>query len=154
VARIAKNSIEAVVAAADMLDIVGQHTQLKKAGANYMGRCPFHEERTASFSVNPAEKLYYCFGCGEGGDLLGFVQKKDNLDFAAAVETLADRYGVSLEYEEAGPGDADRKRRDRLRKLLEQACTYYERVLWEARGGAGARRATRRPGRAGRGGGW
>ena len=138
-ARIAKNSIEAVVAAADMLDIVGQHTQLKKAGANYMGRCPFHEERTASFSVNPAEKLYYCFGCGEGGDLLGFVQKKDNLDFAAAVETLADRYGVSLEYEEAGPGDADRKRRDRLRKLLEQACKYYERVLWEARAAEAAR---------------
>jgi DNA primase len=139
VARIAKSSIEAVVAAADMLDIVGQHTQLKKAGANYMGRCPFHEERTASFSVNPVEKLYYCFGCGEGGDLLGFVQKKDNLDFAQAVESLADRYGVSLEYEEAGPGDADRKRRDRLRKLLQQACSYYERVLWEARAAAAAR---------------
>jgi len=139
-ARISKTSIEAVVAAADMLDIVAQHTQLKKSGANYMGRCPFHEERTPSFSVDPVEKLYYCFGCGEGGDLLGFVQKKENLDFAQAVESLADRYGVTLEYEEAGgAGDADRKRRERLRKLLEQACTYYERVLREARAAEAAR---------------
>jgi DNA primase len=139
-ARISKTSIEAVVAAADMLDIVAQHTQLKKSGANYMGRCPFHEERTPSFSVDPVEKLYYCFGCGEGGDLLGFVQKKENLDFAQAVESLADRYGVTLEYEEAGgAGDADRKRRERLRKLLEQACAYYERVLREARAAEAAR---------------
>ena len=138
-ARIAKSSIEAVVAAADMLDIVAQYTQLKKAGANYMGRCPFHEERTPSFSVNPVEKLYYCFGCGEGGDLLGFVQKKENLDFAQAVESLADRYGVTLQYEEAGPADADRKRRERLRKLLEASCAYYERVLLEARAAEAAR---------------
>ena len=138
-ARIAKESIEQAVAAADMLDIVGQYTQLKKAGANYMGRCPFHEEKTPSFSVDPGEKLYYCFGCGEGGDLLGFVQKKENLDFAQAVEHLADRYGVSLKYDETGPGDAGRKRRDRLRKLLENACAYYERVLWEARAAEAAR---------------
>ena len=138
-ARIAKSSIEAVVAAADMLDVVAQYTQLKKAGANYMGRCPFHEERTPSFSVNPVEKLYYCFGCGEGGDLLGFVQKKENLDFAQAVESLADRYGVTLQYEETGPADADRKRRERLRKLLEASCAYYERVLREARAAEAAR---------------
>ena len=75
-ARIAKASIERVVAAADMLEVVGQYTQLKKAGANYMGRCPFHEEKTPSFSVDPAEKLYYCFGCGEGGDLLSFMRRR------------------------------------------------------------------------------
>jgi DNA primase len=139
VARIAKESIEQVVASADMLDVVGQYTQLKKAGANYSGRCPFHEEKTPSFSVDPVEKLYYCFGCGEGGDLLSFVQKKENLDFAQAVEQLADRYGVTLKYDESGPGDAGRKRRERLRKLLEQACAYYERVLWEARAAEAAR---------------
>ena len=66
-----------------MVEIVGQYTELRKAGANYSGRCPFHEERTPSFSVNPAEKLYYCFGCGAGGNLFGFVQAKENLDFAA-----------------------------------------------------------------------
>ncbi|MGZ4199014.1 MAG: DNA primase [Thermoleophilia bacterium] len=136
----AKASIERVVAAADMLEVVGQYTQLKKAGANYMGRCPFHEEKTPSFSVDPAEKLYYCFGCGEGGDLLTFVEKKENLEFAAAVEALADRFGVQLDYEEtSGRADADRKRRERLLKLLELTCAYYERVLWEARAASAAR---------------
>jgi DNA primase len=121
------------VAAADMLEVVGQYTQLKKAGANFMGRCPFHEEKTPSFSVDPAEKLYYCFGCGEGGDLLTFVEKKENLDFAQAVEALADRFGVQLDYEESTVrADADRKRRERLIKVLELTCAYYERVLWTA----------------------
>ena len=72
--RIARASIDQVQAAADMVELVGQYTELRKAGANYSGRCPFHEERTPSFSVNPAEKLYYCFGCGAGGNLFGFVQ--------------------------------------------------------------------------------
>jgi len=122
-----------VQAAADMVEIVGQYTELRKAGANYSGRCPFHEERTPSFSVNPAEKLYYCFGCGAGGNLFGFVQAKENLDFAGAVEHLADRYGIALEYEESSArGDAERHRRERLRALLEQATAYYERVLHDA----------------------
>ena len=138
-ARIEKASVEEVVQAADMLEVVGLHTQLKKAGANYTGLCPFHQEKTPSFSVDPVEKLYYCFGCGEGGDLLGFVQKVESLTFAEAVETLADRYGISLRYEESGATDADRRRRERLRKLLEQACAYYERVLWEARAAEAAR---------------
>ena len=137
---ISRASIDQVQAAADMLEIVGQHTQLKKAGANYSGRCPFHEERTPSFSVNPTEKLYYCFGCGAGGNLFGFVEAKENLDFAGAVEYLADRYGIQLEYEESSPrGDAERRRRDRLRSLLEQATKYYERVLLEAKAAAPAR---------------
>ncbi len=138
--RIAQKSIEQVLAAADMVEIVGQYTQLRKVGASFSGRCPFHEERTPSFSVNPTEKLYYCFGCGAGGNLFGFVQAKENLDFAAAVESLADRYGIALEYEEmSARGDAERRRRERLRALLEQATHYYERVLWESRAAAPAR---------------
>ena len=134
---ISRASIEQVQAIADMVEIVGQYTQLKKAGANYSGRCPFHEERTPSFSVNPTEKLYYCFGCGAGGNLFGFVQAKENLDFAGAVEYLADRYGIRLEYEEGSPrADAERRRRDRLRSLLEHATSYYERVLWETKAAA------------------
>jgi DNA primase len=137
---IARASIDQVQAAADMVEIVGQYTELRKAGANYSGRCPFHEERTPSFSVNPAEKLYYCFGCGVGGNLFGFVQAKENLDFAGAVEYLADRYGIELEYEETSArGDAERHRRERLRALLEQATAYYERVLHDAGAAALAR---------------
>ena len=137
---IARASIDQVQAAADMVEIVGQYTELRKAGANYSGRCPFHEERTPSFSVNPAEKLYYCFGCGAGGNLFGFVQAKENFDFAGAVEYLADRYGIELEYEESSArGDAERHRRERLRALLEQATVYYERVLHDAGAAAPAR---------------
>jgi DNA primase len=139
-ARIARASIDQVQATVDMVDLVSQYTDLRKAGANYSGRCPFHEERTPSFSVNAAEKLFYCFGCGVGGNLFGFVQQKENLDFAAAVEYLADRYGIALEYEEASArGDAERHQRERLRGLLEQATSYYERVLNEAPAAAAAR---------------
>jgi len=140
VPRITRQSIDQVQAAADLVEIVGHYTQLKKSGANFMGRCPFHEEKTASFSVNPTEKLYYCFGCGEGGNLFGFVQHKENLDFAQSVEYLADKYGIVLEYEESSAkGEAERRRRDRLRTLLEQATAYYERVLWKGRASVAAR---------------
>lgn len=137
--RIAQTSVEQVIAAADIVEVVSNYTDLKKAGANYSGRCPFHEERTPSFSVNPVEKLYYCFGCGAGGNLIGFVMAKENVDFPEAVEHLADKYGIVLEYEESGRGDAQRRRRDRLRGLLEQATTYYERVFREAKAAAPAR---------------
>jgi DNA primase len=131
---ISRSSIEQVLAAADMVEVVGHYTQLKKSGSNYMGCCPFHEEKTPSFSVDPGEKLYYCFGCGEGGNLFSFVQRKEDLDFAAAVEHLADKLGIVLEYEQTSArGEAERRRRERLRALLEQTTAYYERVLWSGK---------------------
>lgn len=139
-ARIKAESVEAVKAAADMLDVVGARTQLRKAGARYTGRCPFHEERTPSFSVNPVEKLYYCFGCGAGGDLITFVKETESVDFTGAVEWLADRFRVELEYEETSPAaDRARERRDRLQRLLEQAAAFYERCLWDSAAAAPAR---------------
>jgi DNA primase len=132
VARIKAESVDAVKAAADMLDVVGARTQLKKAGARYTGRCPFHEERTPSFSVNAVDKLFYCFGCGKGGDLISFVRETENVDFAGAVEWLGERFRVPLEYEETSPAaEEGRKRRERLYALLEQATAFYERYLWE-----------------------
>jgi DNA primase len=132
VARIKQESVEQVKAAADILDVVGARTQLKKAGARYTGRCPFHEERTPSFSVNPVDKLFYCFGCGKGGDLISFVRETESLDFAGAIEWLGERFRVPLEYEETSPAaDAARKRRERLFAVLEQATAFYERYLWE-----------------------
>jgi DNA primase len=140
VARIKDSSVEAVKAAADIVEVVSARTPLRKAGARYTGRCPFHEERTPSFSVNPTEKLYHCFGCGAGGDLIGFVKETENLDFVGAIEWLADRFRVPLEYEENSPRqDADRRRRMRLRDLLEQATAFYERYLWESAAGEPAR---------------
>jgi DNA primase len=139
-ALIQKASIEQVVGAADMVEIVSGRTQLRRVGARWTGRCPFHEERTPSFSVNPVEKLFYCFGCSKGGDLITFVRESEGLDFAEAVEWLADRTGIQLEYEEASPAvEAGRKRRERLLALLEQAASFYGRYLWDSPAGARAR---------------
>ena len=122
-----------VTAAADMVEVVSGRTQLRRAsGSRFTGRCPFHEERTPSFSVNPVEKLYYCFGCGKGGDLISFVRETENLDFVGAIEWLAERFRVPLEYEESSPRvEADRRRRERLFAVLEQTTVYFERLLWE-----------------------
>jgi DNA primase len=139
--RIKDASVEAVKAAADMVQVVQTRTQLRKAGARWTGRCPFHEEKTPSFSVNAADKLYYCFGCGAGGDVIKFVRETEGLDFAQAIEWLGERFNVPLEYEESSPqADAERRRRDRLYALLEQATTFYERYLWESAAGEPVRR--------------
>jgi len=140
VPRIKDSAVREVVAAVDMVELVGARTQLRRSGARYTGRCPFHEERTPSFSVNPQDKLYYCFGCGAGGDAIRFVQETEQLDFAQAVEWLADRFRVNVEYEDGSPAfDARRHRLERLRALLERATSFYERCLWETDAGATAR---------------
>src|SRR5262245_39660653 len=138
-ARIRDSSVRDVVAAADMVEVVSARTPLRRAsGSRYTGRCPFHEEKTPSFSVNPVEKLYYCFGCGKGGDVISFVRETENLDFVGALEWLAERFRVPIEVEEASPRvEAERKRRQRLYGVLEQTAAYFERLLWD--GDAGAR---------------
>src|SRR6266849_73197 len=139
-ARIKDTSVEAVKAGADFVEVVSGRTQLRKVGGRYTGRCPFHDERTPSFSVNAVDKLYYCFGCGAGGDLISFVKETENLDFSGAVEWLADRFRVELEYEETSPRvEAERRRRDRLAELLAAATAFYERCLWESSGAEDAR---------------
>ena len=139
-ARIREASVREAVDAADMVEVVSARTHLRRSGARWTGLCPFHDEKTPSFSVNPADKLFYCFGCGKGGDVISFVQETEQLDFAQAVEWLAERYRVTLEYEESSPEqDAARGRRERLLSLLEQATAFYERWLWESPRGEAAR---------------
>ena len=139
-ARIKDASVEEVKAVADIVAVVSARTQLRKVGGRYTGRCPFHEERTPSFSVNATEKLYYCFGCGAKGDLITFVRETEQLDFAGAIEWLADRFNVRLEYEETSPQqDAHRRRRERLLSLLDAAASFYERYLWDSQAGSLAR---------------
>jgi DNA primase len=141
VARIKDSAVREVVAAADMAEVVSGRTALRRtSGSRLMGRCPFHEERTPSFSVNPVEKLYYCFGCGKGGDVIAFVRETENLDFVGAVEWLAERFRVQLEYEEASPRvEEARRHRERLFALLEQTTSYFERLLWDGETGAPVR---------------
>jgi DNA primase len=138
--RIKDSSVANVKAAASIVDVVSARTQLRKTGAGYMGRCPFHDERTPSFSVSPAKGTYHCFGCGVGGDTIRFVQETEQVDFVGAIELLADRFNVPLEYEEISPEqDARRRRRDRLLELLDAAASFYERYLWDSPAGSLAR---------------
>jgi DNA primase len=139
-ARIKDTSVDAVKAAADLVAVVEERTALRRQGGRLVGRCPFHDERTPSFSVNPATGLYHCFGCHKGGDLITFVRDTQGLDFVGAIEWLAERFRVPLEYEDVSPEQAARRdRRARLERLLEQAAAYYERALWETEAGSFAR---------------
>ncbi|MGZ4414036.1 MAG: DNA primase [Gaiellaceae bacterium] len=139
-ARIKDSSVEAVKAATEILPLVEDYIRLRKAGGTYKGLCPFHQERTPSFVVTPARGTFKCFGCGEGGDAIAFVEKLEQVDFVGAIEFLARRFGVELEYEEISPeADRARRRRERLEQLLERATAFYERMLWESEAGAFAR---------------
>ena len=136
-ARIKDTSVDAVKAAANIVDLVEARTRLRKVGGRYTGLCPFHQEKTPSFSVSPDRGTYHCFGCSVGGDAISFVQEIEGLDFVDAIEWLADRFSVPLEYEDSTPeADAQRKRKERLFALLEQAASFYERVLWSESGTA------------------
>ena len=136
-ARIKDASVEAVKGAAEILPLVEDYVRLRKAGGTYKGLCPFHQERTPSFTVTPARGTYKCFGCGEGGDAISFVERMEQVDFVGAIESLAKRFGVPIEYEEISPeAEKERRRKDRLGQLLERATVFYERVLWESDQGA------------------
>jgi DNA primase len=139
-ALISPESLERVKQTADIVEVVSTHTDLRRQGARWVGLCPFHEERTPSFSVDAQEKLYHCFGCGVGGDVIKFVEEKEGLGFAEAVELLADRYGVELEREKEDPrAEARRQQRRRLEQLLERAAAFYSNFLWESQEAAKAR---------------
>ena len=135
------DSKERVRDAVDMVDLVSTRTELRRAGPNRLtGLCPFHEERTPSFGINPIEKVYHCFGCQASGDAFTFVMETEGVDFKGSLELLADRYRVALELEAEDPRDAEkRKRRERLLELLERTCTFYARQLWESKEAARAR---------------
>ncbi|HEX8647261.1 MAG TPA: DNA primase [Thermoleophilaceae bacterium] len=128
-----KDSIDRLKDAVDMVELVGARTDLKRVGSKWSGLCPFHDERTPSFTVDAEHKLYHCFGCGEGGDAIRFVENTEGLDFRESVEYLADRYRVELKREREDPKEEERRRRlERLQSLVERATAFYERFLWES----------------------
>jgi DNA primase len=128
-----RESIDRVRDAVDMVELVGAKTDLRRVGSRFTGLCPFHDERTPSFSVNAADKLFYCFGCQAKGDAIGFVEQAEGLDFVDAVEMLADRYGVQLERENDDPrAEQERHHKKRLRSLLERAASFYSAYLFDS----------------------
>src|SRR3954454_21157756 len=128
-----RESIDRLRDAIDMVDLVSSKTDLRRVGSRWTGLCPFHDERSPSFSVNAEEKLFYCFGCHAKGDAFGFVEQSEGLDFREALELLGDRYGVELELENDDPQAEERRRRkERLMRLLDRTANFYAKFLWES----------------------
>ena len=116
---------------ADIVAIASEHIALKRVGRRYTGLCPFHGEKSPSFSINPELGLYYCFGCGAKGDAISFIREVEHLDFVEAVERLAARSGITLRYDDAKVGK-DRERKDRLVAATDAAVAFYNQLLLEA----------------------
>ncbi|MBW6519685.1 MAG: DNA primase [Desulfoarculaceae bacterium] len=125
---------------ADIVQIIGESVDLKRAGARFLGRCPFHGEKTPSFSVHPGQQFYYCFGCGESGDVFSFMMKYHNLDFPTALQELARRYQIELPEKHYSPAEQEK---ENLRKAMyavnEKAARLFREYLLQAKGAAQAR---------------
>ena len=130
--------IEEIRSRNDIVDVISSYVKLKKQGATYFGLCPFHNEKSPSFSVTPGKQMYYCFGCGEGGNVYSFIMKYENYSFVEAVKMLADRAGITLP--EAEYSEEERKRADLRANLLEinkKAAMYFHHQLKSEKGKIG-----------------
>lgn len=130
--------VEDVRSRTDIVDLVSSYVNLKKQGSNYIGLCPFHNEKTPSFSVSPSKQMYYCFGCGVGGSVFTFLMEYDNLTFPEAIKTLADRSGVNLP--EAGDTEEEKRQanvKNRLLDIHNEAGIYYYSMLMSPQGKQG-----------------
>ena len=126
--------IQELIARADVVEIVGRYVQLKKGGANFMGLCPFHGEKSPSFSVSPAKQFYHCFGCGKNGNAISFLMDHAGMTFIEAVKDLAQQYGMQIPEDEASPEDRARaqeqkQKQNTLTDVLEKAGEAYRRAL-------------------------
>jgi DNA primase len=140
--RMDADSVREVIDAADLVELVRGRVTLQRRGARWVGRCPFHEERTPSFGLIPPDnRWYYCHGCGAKGNAVDWmIQKEGAAGFPEAVEGLAERFGLTLRYEEASPEEEARRQADRRRlELLERAAGFYAEYLWRADEAAPAR---------------
>jgi DNA primase len=127
---IPQSFIQELLARADVVDIIGRHVQLKKGGANFMGLCPFHGEKSPSFSVSPAKQFYHCFGCGKSGNVIGFLMDQTGMPFIEAVKDLAQQYGLQVPEDDVSPQDRAKAAQMRaqqatLTSVLEKAGNAY-----------------------------
>ncbi len=122
-AFISEETIEKVRSSCDIVDVVSQYVRLKRTGSNYVGLCPFHNEKTPSFTVTPSKQFYHCFGCGENGDVISFIMKMENLSFPEAVKFLGNRVGIIIEEK---PVDVKKqKKRERFYEINREAAIFY-----------------------------
>ena len=124
--RIPDSVIDEILTKADIADVVGNYVSLKSKGSNMWGLCPFHDEKTPSFSVNPSKGIFKCFGCNKGGNAIAFIMAIEGLDYREAILFLADKYGVEI------PDDADtqaendlKRKKQRVSDILKEAAKFY-----------------------------
>jgi DNA primase (bacterial type) len=128
--RFTPELIEEVKARADIVAIVSEHVALRRSGKNYVGLCPFHAEKTPSFTVSPDKQMFHCFGCQAGGDVITFVMRITGSDFPTAMERLARRVGVDVSRYVASPDELERMReRQRLQEALRLAAVFFANML-------------------------
>ena len=136
--RYSEDLIDEVRSRNDIVDVIGGYVHLKRAGSNYVGLCPFHNEKTPSFSVNRAKQMYYCFGCHAGGNVITFMMEYNNMTFTEALQFLADRAGVTLpqmELSKEAREQADKK--SALLDIHKKAAAYYYYALYQPEGRIG-----------------
>ncbi|EOC99889.1 DNA primase [Caldisalinibacter kiritimatiensis] len=127
--RFSDEEIEEIIDRNNIVDVISEYIELKRAGVNFKALCPFHTEKTPSFVVSPEKQIFHCFGCGEGGNVISFVMKYENLNFVEAVKLLADRVGISLEKKNTADDIKKRKEKERLYALNREAAIYFYRML-------------------------
>lgn len=135
--QIPRETIEEVRSRNDIADVIGSYLSLKNAGTRFKALCPFHKEKSPSFTVSPDRQIYHCFGCGAGGDVIRFVQEYEKVDFMTALQMLADRAGMELNLEEGGEGSGADKRK--LFQIHEGVAQLYQRILLEHESGEAGR---------------
>jgi DNA primase len=131
---IPRQKIEEIIQAASIQDVVGEVVRLKKRGANLLGLCPFHDEKTPSFTVSPAKGIFKCFGCGKAGNSVNFIMEHDGLSYIEALKTLADKYNIEWPKQENINIDEERKlktEKESLQILNNWAAAYFEEILWQ-----------------------
>ncbi len=136
--------IEEIKYRCNIEDIISEYVQLKRAGSNLNGHCPFHSERTPSFTVFPATKSFYCFGCGAGGDVVTFIMKRENLDYRAALELLAARAGITLPEDDRKDDSTGGVKRERVLSMNRDAAKFFHSALYSPSGATGLEYLTKR----------
>jgi len=136
--------LDEVLARTDVVELIARHVQLKKSGTNFMGLCPFHHEKSPSFSVSADKQLYYCFGCGKGGGAFQFLMEHDGYSFPEAVEYLAEKAGLEVP-KDSGPAPQEEARKKQALALLDRAASTFSRAL-QAEQGKSAREYFQRRG--------
>jgi DNA primase len=139
--RIPEEKIQEIRDRSEIVEVVSSYLSLKRSGANHLGLCPFHAEKTPSFNVNAARQIFHCFGCGVGGNVFSFLMRMEGLSFPEAVRRLGERAGIAVEAEAPTPEELRQKEEiERLTRIAEVACDYYHQILMEAPEGAPGRR--------------